>query len=115
MLTKTPAEVWNMPGTGSLTKGASANIVIGKMKSDAKALDAFYALNPEDVLMVLSKGNIRLFDASIYQQLSDQKIPLQDFYKIYINGTCKYIYGNLPGLVESIREYYPEAYFPVTS
>jgi cytosine/adenosine deaminase-related metal-dependent hydrolase len=114
MLTKTPADVWNMPGSGSIAKGSSADIVIGKMKSGLNSIDTFYALNPEDILMVLSKGNIRLFDESLYQKLSDQKVELQNFYKIYINSSCKYIYGNLPALVKSIREYYPEAHFPIT-
>jgi hypothetical protein len=78
-------------------------------------MNAFYALNPEDILMTLSRGNIRLFDETLHEQVSGQGQSLQNFYKVSINGRCKYIYGNLPELIKSIKEYYPEACLPVTS
>jgi hypothetical protein len=114
MLTETPADVWGMQGIGSIEKNGSADIVIGEMKSETKRMDAFYALNPETILVVLSKGNIRLFDETLYEQLYNQGAPLHNFYKVSINGRCKYIYGNLPKLIQSIKEYYPEVHLPVT-
>jgi len=114
MLTSVPAKVWGMPGCGVIEKGYDADIVIARNKCRLKGMEAFYKLNPEDILAVFHKGNIRLIDEEIYSQLSSQRIPLDRFHKIYVNGNCKYISGDLPQLIRSIKDYCAEAQFPVT-
>ncbi len=114
MLTDVAAKVWDLPSSGTIIKEYDADIVIANKKPELKGIDAFFALNPEDILMVVHKGSIRLFDESLHLELVGQGIKLTGFFKIYINNKCKYIFGNLPELIKSIREYYPQAYSPFT-
>ena len=68
------------------------------------------------VMMIFKFGSsvsIRLFDEEMLDQLTGMDI--KEFSKIYINGTCKYVQGDLPGLMKQVKEYYPEAIFPITS
>ncbi len=114
MLTNVPAKIWGLPNSGTIAKDFDADIVIGKMKPKLKSMDAFFEMNPEDILMVIHKGNIRLVDGDIYQQLHEQGVLLNDFSKIFFGDKLKYISGNLQELIKSVKKYYPEAYFPVT-
>jgi len=70
-------------------------------------------LNPENILMVIHKGAIRLFDEGLYNQVSTSGMSVHNFYKVFVNGRCKYIFGNLPELIRSIKAYYPEVCIPV--
>jgi cytosine/adenosine deaminase-related metal-dependent hydrolase len=88
------------------------SMVAVKRKEQATAFDSFYATNPADILLVVSDDVIRLFDESLISQL--QHLDLNGYSKIYIDGICKCVQGDLPGLMEQIREYYPEAIFPIT-
>ncbi len=58
------------------------------------------------------KGNIRLFDETLLPQL--KQVGVSNFSKIYINGACKYVQGDLPGLMEKIRGYHREVEFPAS-
>jgi len=110
-LNKNAANVLGL-NTGSIEQGKDADIVVAKSKKGMRDFDAFFALRPEDLLLIIHKGNIRLFDATLDNRLA--AVNPDNFSKIYINGVCKYIQGNLPSLMEQILEYYPEACFPVT-
>ncbi|HTB30695.1 MAG TPA: amidohydrolase family protein [Bacteroidia bacterium] len=114
MLTGAPAKVWGLSSSSAITIGHNADIVIAKKKPELKGMDAFFTLNPEDILVVMHKGCIRLFDEELCQQFFEQGINVEGFFKIYINNKCKYIFGNLPELIKSIRKHYPEAHFPIT-
>jgi cytosine/adenosine deaminase-related metal-dependent hydrolase len=109
-LTANAADVWQL-NNGYISEGKDADLVVAKMKSDKPAADAFFEINPEDILLVLHKGNLSLFDEELYPQLKETN--LDDYSKIYIDGTCKYVQGNLPELMRKIYHYYPEASFPV--
>ncbi len=69
--------------------------------------------NPEDILMVIHQGNIRLFDKSLLDQLNTLPINLFQFSQISINGSVKFTEGNLPELISAIQSYHPAAQFPV--
>lgn len=114
MLTILPAEVWGIPACGKVSKGYDADIVIARKKPGLEKMDAFFALGPEDMLMVLHKGVICLFDEQIYKQLQSQVALEQNYYKIYVNGACKYVLGDLPQLIKTVRSYYPGVHFPIT-
>jgi len=114
MLNTSPANVWNISSCGVLSKDYNADIVIARKKPGLKKMDVFFSLNPEDLLLVLHKGAIQLFDEELYPQLKGLNISLQNFYKINIHGRGKHVYGNLPRLIESVRSYYPDAGFPIT-
>ncbi len=113
MLTTSPVKVWNLPISGTIAKNYSADVVIARKKSGPNGLGAFFALNPEDIMLVIHKGVIRLFDEEISKQLFGKGVDPEQFSKIFIMDKCKYIFGNLPELIRSIRGYYPEANFPV--
>ena len=100
------AKIWNM-NNGVIAQNKSADIVVAKKKQDRSGMDNFFSLNPEDILMVISKGNIMLFDESLLDQ-----VKMQGFYRVTVNGAVKYVQGNLPVLSQSIKAYYPEAIFP---
>lgn len=88
------------------------NVVVAKNKDDSSFYSAFYAVDPGDILLVMHQGNIRLFDEELLGQLSG--IALEKYSKVYVNGVCKYVEGNLAALITEIKKYYPGAHLPVT-
>ncbi|MCW3118213.1 MAG: amidohydrolase family protein [Chitinophagaceae bacterium] len=114
-LTVKPAEVWSLNDTGKLTGNQWADIVVAKPGNHQEKWEAFYNLNPEDILLIIHRGNIRLFDAGLMDQVKKNNIPIAGFSKIYISGTGKYVQGDVPGLMKEIREYHPGITFPFTT
>ncbi len=108
---KNAANTWKL-NSGDIAAGKVADIVIAKSNADSKGFDGFFELGPADLLLVIHNGNIRLFDESLLPQLSAKNIG--GFSKVYVKGVCKYIVGDLPGLIKKIREYRPETNFPVS-
>jgi len=90
-------------------QGKDADLVVAKKPTDRAGFDAFYAITPADLLLVIHQGEIRLFDEKLLEQLVNIK---GNFSKIYINGVCKYVQGNLSSLIADIRKYHPNANFP---
>jgi cytosine/adenosine deaminase-related metal-dependent hydrolase len=111
MITKIPAKVWGLQNKGEISEQKDADIVVAKNKNPG-SFDAFYSLNPQDILLILHKGNIRIFDESLYDQLSRFSLDTGIYSKIYYNDICKYVQGNLAALIEGIKEYYPAADIP---
>jgi cytosine/adenosine deaminase-related metal-dependent hydrolase len=106
-LTTNPARIWKT-NSGQLTEGKDADIVIVKTH-----VSSFFDIRPEDILLVIHHGNIRLFDETLLAQLT--KLNRDAYSKIELNGTCKYVQGDLSGLIHQIYEYYPEAKIPVSA
>ncbi len=114
MLTKVPVAVWGLENCYAIAAGQRADIVIAKKKNASNEMDNFYALNPQDLLLVLHKGMIRLFDDSLYGELSVRGFAVKNFSRISVNGKGKYVEGDLTGLVEEIRKHHPGVRFPVS-
>jgi len=102
MLTHRPAELWDLDGRGILEEKAIADIVITEQKTD------LFQNNPEDMLMVIQNGRIRLFDESLANQ-----VQLPGFTKLSINNRVKYVEGDLPVLINKIRSCHPSIDLPV--
>jgi len=115
MVTTGPARLWGLDHCGAIGEDRTADLVIATRPPNATGWNAVFAVKPRDILLVLHQGNIRLFDASLYNQLSNLAWPMKDFYAIAIDGRIKYIQGDLPGLMREIQTYHPNASFPVTS
>ncbi len=108
---------------GSLHPGESSNrqadidykgsIVVVKKNEAVSSFDSFYATQPEDILLVVHRGEVKLFDNTMLSQL--EHLNLKEFSKVFIGRSCKYVQGDLPGLMQQIKSYYPEANFPVTA
>jgi len=109
-LTANASNTWKLNG-GCVDTGKDADLVIVKRKDDRSCSDAFFAIGPEDILMVIHNGNISLFDEELYAQLGTA--GLENYSKVCVNGASKYVKGNLPALMKKIKQYYPEASFPV--
>jgi cytosine/adenosine deaminase-related metal-dependent hydrolase len=107
-LTSNAAKTW-MLECGEIAPHKFADLVIAKNK--VTGTDGIFSLNPEDILMVVHKGEISLFDEEVYKQLKN--IDLDMYSRVYIKGRCKYVAGDLPLLMQKIKRYYPEADFPV--
>jgi len=99
-LTSTAAAILKLP-TGEIAPGRQADLVVS-------AAADLVSTTPEDILLILHKGQIRLFDASL-------NIPPQaGFYKISVGERNKYVKGDLPGLMTEIKKHYPAVTFPDT-
>jgi cytosine/adenosine deaminase-related metal-dependent hydrolase len=110
MLTTVPAATWGLSDRGVLAADRVADLVIARPKPGLRGMDAFYGLDPEDILLVLHQGNIRLFDPSLQESLSPLGNASGDFRQTGPGG--KFVQGDLPGLMQEIRGYYPEMRFP---
>jgi hypothetical protein len=109
-LNQNAAATWKL-NCGDISAGKDADIVVAKIRREKAGFDSFFALSPSEILLVIHQGNIRLFDEELLPQLKD--IDINNFSKIYINGACKYVQGDLPGLMKNIREHNPAVNFPV--
>lgn len=109
-LNRNGAEVWGL-NNGTLSTGKDADIVVAKMKADTSPANAFFSLTPADILLVIHKGEIRVLDESIYPQIK-HKLRVS-YSRVKMGDSCKYVQGDLRGLIKAIRDYLPQASFPV--
>jgi cytosine/adenosine deaminase-related metal-dependent hydrolase len=115
MVTDVPARVWELNNLGQLQENFVADIVIARRKKELNGLDAFFTLNPEDILMVIREGAIVLYDESIRPLLQHSEQEINGFSRIYLNENLKFVKGDLPDLINRIKEFYPGISFPVTT
>ena len=105
-LTSTAAKVWNLDGNGSLSPGCKADIVIAERKSP-DFFNSFYALNPNNILMVIKNGKIILFDPTLLTQMQSSGGDLSQFNKLVFDGSIKFVRGLpvelIPGLEPFLR------------
>ncbi|MEZ2336726.1 amidohydrolase family protein [Mucilaginibacter sp. RCC_168] len=104
------AKVWQI-NTGCISEGKDADLVIARQKNEITGLDSFYDLSHSDLLLVMHKGNIRLFDQELLPQLAPS-LKERGFSLIRVEKTYKYVEGNLGELIEQIHAYLPEFIFP---
>jgi len=110
MLTTAPAAAWRLTDRGTLAAGRIADLVVARPKPGQQGMDAFFNLDPKDILLVLQEGNIRLFDPAMLKPLTALGIAIDNFSQTKPGG--KWVSGDLPGLMREIRQYYPEVIFP---
>jgi cytosine/adenosine deaminase-related metal-dependent hydrolase len=100
MLTTRPAAVWNLKGHGKIAEQHVADIIIAKKNTAISDLEAFFYLNPEDLLLILHNGEIKLFDEILLNQLDHKDFNINSFSKIFMAESCKFIRGTLPATPE---------------
>jgi cytosine/adenosine deaminase-related metal-dependent hydrolase len=110
-LTVKAAAVWNFPVLGKIATGYQADLVIMK----GRGTDSLFAGNPKDILLVMQRGKIRLFDASLAGQIEAASHKLAAYSQVLIGNNIKYVQGDLPGLIREIARYDPEAELPVSA
>lgn len=102
-LTISPANAWGL-NTGAIAEGMDADIVISKAES-------FFAADPQNILLVMHKGHISLFDETLLPYV--KAININEYCTIKIGNSIKYVKGNLRELMDKIKQFYPEVGFPV--
>ncbi len=112
MVTGSPARLWNL-NSGELQSDKDADMVVTKKKTGIPTWDDVFKTNPEDILLIIHKGRIKMFDKAMHIQLSTLPLNIQRFSRISIKGHIKFIEGDLPGLMASIKSYNPGVHFPV--
>jgi cytosine/adenosine deaminase-related metal-dependent hydrolase len=112
MITKTPAEVWEISGYSNAAELPS-DIVIAKARPDKKAMELFFELNPEDILLVVHRGKIRLFDESLHSEIAKTGFDLKQFSCCSVHGVNKFVQGDIIKLTQQIRNYYPDIVLPI--
>jgi hypothetical protein len=110
-LTINAVKAWKLD-SGEIAEGKDADLVIAKAPKGMTDNDAFYGIDPQDILMVIHKGAVNLFDEELLEQLDG--IKPEHYSKVSINGASKYLKGNLPELMQKIKQFYPGASFPLT-
>lgn len=112
MLTVNAGKIWGLHGYESRGK-LPADIVIAKKNKELKGFDAFYNLQPSDLLLVISKGVIVLFDETLHDQLHSGLVKQKESGLVVLGESAKFVSGDLNGLMKEIKNYYPEASFPI--
>jgi cytosine/adenosine deaminase-related metal-dependent hydrolase len=112
-LTTLPAGLWGLKNAGVLKAGMDADIVVAKQQGAVAGLDGFFGLDPQDIQLVLKKGEIVLFDQLLLEQLNFNEGQLKGYSRVLVNGACKYVKGDLPALIRDIHEYAPALQLPV--
>lgn len=113
MATSKPAAVWGLQDYGSITQNAVADIVVARAHNRNDFTTSFFSLQPEDILLVIHNGHVRLCDSSVYEQLADAGwVTPALFSAVQVNHTTKFVYGDLPLLMQQIRDYAPGHVFP---
>ena len=102
MLTAKPAAVWGLKGLGKIAENYAADIVIAKKHDSSGNLNSFFSLNPWDILLILHNGQIKLFDTVLSDAVNSAGVNVDNFSKILIGESFKYIEGSLPGLTGKI-------------
>lgn len=112
-LTTTAARIWKL-NCGNIAAGSFADLVVARRKTTGSFYSNFYALEPEDIFLVIWKGQIRLFDENLLDQLSRFILP-EDFSAIHVKGKMKYVAGDLPALLNKVSSYHQNVNFPITA
>ncbi|MCW3090201.1 MAG: hypothetical protein JWP81_1270 [Ferruginibacter sp.] len=110
-VTKTAADVWGFD-SGRLKANSIADIVVARKDAGLDNMNAFYSLNPGDILLVIKAGKILLFDASLYLQLFEKNLIPEPFSQVIMEGRKKFITGDLPALAANIQKHHTGIQFP---
>ncbi len=106
-VTRTAALAWGRPETGHLAEGSGADLVVAR-KAAPHRWDAFFALNPEDILLVLRNGSAILCDTSL-----DGIAIRPPRSRLHVGATSKWVAEDVPHLLSRLRDYGVESNLPL--
>jgi hypothetical protein len=93
--------------TGRIAPGRTADLVVARKKAP-NPWDAFFAVDPEDILLVLRRGAVVMCDASV-----DGFAISGPWSVVRLGTTEKRVAEDVPGLVAGIRECGVETNIPI--
>ncbi len=100
------ARLWKL-NSGELQSDKDADMVITKKKTGIPNWDDVFKTNPEDILLIVHKGRIKMFDKAMHVQLNSLPLNIQRFSRVSIKGHIKFVEGDLPGLIANIKSFNP--------
>ena len=110
-ITKNAANVWGL-NSGRLVADSTADIVIATNRDASDQWEAFYGINPTDILLIMKAGRIVLFDKTLQRQLLRQELLSDTYQSIHLCGKTKFVIGELPALATTIKKYHAGIVFP---
>jgi cytosine/adenosine deaminase-related metal-dependent hydrolase len=105
-VTSTAAMVWNL-NKGEIVAGKDADFILARNDSGGYSYNDFFKIDPEDILMIVHRGHVRLIDEKIFDVLLKIGFNSNDLNKIIVNGHKKIISGDVFALAKEARSYCP--------
>jgi cytosine/adenosine deaminase-related metal-dependent hydrolase len=98
-MTSLPGELLNVKGTGKIKNGYQADIVVVRKKRENN-YDAFFNVNPEDILLIIRSGKIMLFDESL-----EHECAYLNYRKFKIRGSVKFTDKEIVSIIKKLEGY----------
>ena len=98
-ITALPGELLNIKDTGKIKVGYRADIVVVKKKSENN-YEAFFDIEPEDILLIIRDGKIILFD-----ELLEDECAYLKYCKFKIRGSTKFTVKEIVAIIKKLESY----------
>ena len=98
-MTSLPGELLNVKDIGKIKNGYRADIVVVKKKSENN-YDAFFKVNPEDILLIIRSGKIILFDESL-----EHECAYLNYRKFKIRDSLKFTDKEIVAIIKKLESY----------
>jgi len=98
-ITSLPSELLSIKDIGKIKNGYLADIVVVKKKSENN-YDAFFNINPEDILLIIRSGKIILFDESL-----EHECAYLNYRKFKIRGSIKFTDMEIVAIIKKLEAY----------
>jgi cytosine/adenosine deaminase-related metal-dependent hydrolase len=106
-VTSAAAVAWGRSAPGRLTAGGTADVVVARKKARG-GWDAFFAVDPEDILLVLRAGAVVLCDASL------KAVRLRRTWSsLRVGAATKHVAEDLPDLFACLARYTVRPNLPI--
>jgi cytosine/adenosine deaminase-related metal-dependent hydrolase len=101
------AIAWGRRDAGYIARGHAADVVVARRKA-RDPLDAFFAVTPEDILLVLRAGEVLLFDRSV------QAVARRPGSVVRLGSTAKWVAEDVPDLLARMGRHRVASNLPVS-
>lgn len=98
-ITSLPGELLNIKNIGKIKNGYWADVVVVKKKRENN-YDAFFNVNPEDILLIIRSGKIILFDESL-----ERECAYLNYHKFKIKGSIKFSDKEIVTVIKELEGY----------
>ena len=103
-LTTSAADAWGLRDRGRVAPGMLADIVVARKKR-AGVWESFDALAAQDILAVIRRGRLVLYDATLDCSAATPAATRGRFHAVELAGTRKFVAFDLPALAKRIQRH----------